>query len=81
MTTEELKTIEAGFARIAASLSLPPGKRLWNAAQVAEYFGVKPNSIYRSVLNKPNFPAPVKIDGGPTRWVAGEVIEWAESQR
>ncbi|MDR0577644.1 MAG: AlpA family phage regulatory protein [Candidatus Accumulibacter sp.] len=73
--------IERGFERLSAALAMPKEKRLWNADAVAEYFGISKASAYRSVLCKPDFPEPIKIEDGCKRWVSGEVIDWAESHR
>jgi len=80
-----MEAISEGLKLIAAELRnviiIPPEKRLWAAEQIAEYFGSSSTTIYRTVLCKPDFPKAIKIAGGAQRWVAGEVMEWAESQR
>lgn len=75
------QAIERGFARLSVALTMPKEKRLWNAEAVAEYFGISLSAAYRSVLCKPDFPEPIKIEGGCKRWVSGEVMDWAESHR
>ena len=77
----EIEAIEHGFERLATVLAMPKEKRLWNAEAVADYFGLSSSAVYRCVLCKPDFPEAIKIEGGPKRWVSGEVIEWAEGQR
>jgi predicted DNA-binding transcriptional regulator AlpA len=79
--TEIEQTLNQGFDRLIASMSIEHGRKLWNAEQVAEYFGVSSTTVYRSMLCVPSFPEAIKIVNGPKRWVSGEVIEWAESQR
>lgn len=80
MTDSETIAVEITRALHAAAV-LPHEKRLWSVERVAEYFDVSLTTCYRAITSKPDFPAPIKIEGGPLRWVAGEVIEWAERQR
>lgn len=78
----ESETIAAEIARaLHAAAVLPHEKRLWSVSRIAEYFDVSETTCYRAIICKPDFPAPIKIAGGPLRWVCGEVIEWAENQR
>lgn len=77
----EIEAIEAGFARLARAMALPLEKRLWAVEEICDYFGVSDATAYRAILCLPDFPDPIKIEGGPQRWVAGEVIAWAEQQR
>lgn len=79
--TEIEQTLNQGFDRLIASMSIAHGKKLWDATQVAEYFGVSSTTVYRTILCVPSFPDAIKIENGPKRWVSGEVIDWAESQR
>ena len=76
-----LETIERGFERLAAVLSVPQERKLWNAGMIAEYFGLSTSTLYRLILSDPGFPESIKIVGGYKRWVSGEVMAWAESQR
>lgn len=78
----EAETLAAEIAKaLHAAAVLPHEKRLWSVSRIAEYFDVAETTCYRAILCKPDFPAPIKIEGGPQRWVCGEVIEWAERQR
>lgn len=80
MTNPETIASEITRALQAAAV-LPHEKRLWSVSRIGEYFDVAETTVYRAIICKPDFPAPIKIEGGPLRWVAGEVIEWAEAQR
>lgn len=78
----EPETIAAEIARaLHAAAVLPHEKRLWSVTRVAEYFDVSEATCYRAIICKPTFPPPIKIEGGPLRWVCGEVVKWAENQR
>ena len=77
----EIEAIHKGFERIAHAMSVPQGKQLWNAEAVADYFGVSSSTVYKTILCKPSFPEAIKIESSCKRWVAGEVMEWAESNR
>jgi len=76
--------INALGAQIVAAIEqaalVPSDQRLVSKAWLMSYFGIKETAIDRLVA-QPGFPAPVKVTGGPLRWVAGEVIDWALKQR
>ena len=81
MEPVEVNAIQEGFARIANAMLIPPNRKLWDATAVADYFGLSSSATYRPILCKPDFPLPIKIVGGCKRWVAGEVMAWAETKR
>ncbi len=80
MTESETIATEIAKALHAAAV-LPHEKRLWSVERIMEYFDVGQTTCYRAIISQPDFPTPIKIEGGPLRWVCGEVIEWAERQR
>lgn len=80
MSTPETIADQIAQALHAAAV-LPWEKRLWSIERICEYFDVSDSTAYRCIVCRADFPAAVKIEGGPQRWVAGEVIEWAENQR
>lgn len=78
----EAETIADQIAKALQSAAvLPHEKRLWSVERICEYFDVGSSTAYRCIVCRPDFPAPIKIEGGPQRWIAGEVIEWAENCR
>lgn len=68
-------------AAIRQASIIPSERRLWDVEQIAAYVGVSASTVYRTMICKPGFPEAVKIEGGPLRWVAGEVMDWTERQR
>ena len=54
---------------------------LWTIEQVCEFFQVRKTAAYRAIFSRPDFPAAIKLPGGPKRYVSAEVIAWAEQQR
>lgn len=78
----ESETIASQIAKaLQAAAVLPHERRLWSVERICEYFDVSDSTAYRCIICKPDFPAPIKIEGGPQRWVAGEVMAWAENCR
>jgi len=45
-------------------------------ADLGERFGVARTSIWRWVNATPDFPKPIKLSGGCTRWRASEIAAW-----
>ena len=78
----ESENIASQIAKaLQAAAVLPHERRLWSVERICDYFDVSDSTAYRCILASPDFPVPVKIEGGPQRWVAGEVMAWAEAQR
>lgn len=56
-------------------------QQLWTIEQVCSFFQVGRSTAYKSIITRPDFPAAIKIEGGPKRYVPEEVAQWAERQR
>lgn len=66
---------------ILRSNVIPESARLWDRAQVAEYFGVC-RSQSLQITGKPGFPAPTHVAGRQSpRWFAAEVVLFAKRSR
>ena len=68
-------------AAIRQASAIPSERRLWSVEQIADYYGVSASTVYRTLVCRVDFPAAVKVPGGPLRWVAGEVMDWSEAHR
>jgi len=55
--------------------------RLWDVADIADYFKLSTSSVYNRLLCKPEFPKAIKIDGINRRWMPHEVKAYAERHR
>lgn len=60
------------------ALCLQPGKAYFSVKEVAERFSVKPATIWNWLKNIPNFPKPVCISPGTTRWRAADIIQFEQ---
>lgn len=59
---------------------VPPERKLWSRDQIGDYLQIKRSAIDR-VLADPSFPDARRPGGGHPRYVAGEVMRWAEKQK
>ncbi len=64
---------------VKLATSVPESRKLVSKAWMMTYFDVKATAL-ESIISKPDFPAAIKIPGGPLRWKAVEVMDWAEDQ-
>lgn len=82
--TEQIIYTEDLAAQIAAAveraLAIPAERKLWSQEQVGHYLGLKKSQLYK-VLATPGFPDARRPAGGHPRWLAGEVMKWAERQK
>lgn len=78
--SQELMQTLAKAIREAAVVSraLPLDKTLWTREEVAACLRVESRTSLDREMKKPGFPKARRIGSG--RWIAAEVIEWAESQ-
>jgi predicted DNA-binding transcriptional regulator AlpA len=60
--------------------AIPPDRRLIDKEWLCNYFGRGMTAVER-IIAQPTFPEAIKIPGGPLRWKAADVYEWAEQQR
>lgn len=67
-------------AAVERALSVPADRKLWSRDQVSHYLGIKRSALDR-VLASPGFPDARRPAGGHPRWLAGEVMKWAEKQK
>jgi prophage regulatory protein len=44
-------------------------------------FGVSRQTIWRLVKSDPNFPKPIRLTAGCTRWLLSEIETWEASKR
>jgi predicted DNA-binding transcriptional regulator AlpA len=72
--------------RLIAAMDLQKPKKLtetlWNAEQVAEWFGLSRVTVDTRVITRPDFPKalrPVDSKQSQRRWFASDVVEWART--
>lgn len=53
---------------------------LWTVQDIADFLKVCRNTVYSSVVCKPDFPKPVKVGCGK-RWFPEEVVRWLNQRR
>lgn len=78
---EIIKAIGELAAAIRAEHAIPEKARLWDRATLCQYYGVSETTLDRTIVCRPDFPDAVRIQFGPKRWPAREVIAWTEKQR
>jgi predicted DNA-binding transcriptional regulator AlpA len=78
---EIIKAIGELAAAIRAEHAIPEKARLWDRATLCQYYGVSETTLDRTIVCRPDFPDAVRIQFGPKRWPAREVITWTEKQR
>ena len=44
--------------------------------QVADRLSITPPTVWRHLRTNPNFPKPIKLSAGCTRWHADEIERW-----
>lgn len=87
MTLQLLETLLPRLEALVRDLEerkLPVEDRLWDAGDIAQWLNLSVDTVSRSVVTRPGFPAPVQPVPGPLarrRWFAGEVIRWAKQNR
>ena len=59
-----------------AMITIPPARRFLTDNQVAEILGVHRGWVWRMIRNKTDFPTPIKLSPGVTRWRAEELENW-----
>ncbi len=55
--------------------------QLWELNDIAAWFKLAPATVYRFVITRPDFPAPIQpcgSDSSQKRWFVGEVIKWGK---
>jgi predicted DNA-binding transcriptional regulator AlpA len=55
--------------------------RLWDAGDVADYFGLSRSSAYSRIVCRPDFPRAIQIEGVGRRWKPAEVQAYADRKR
>ena len=64
---------------------VPANRELWNSQQAAAYLGLTKKKFVYDVACKSTFPKPRNVGGSLNstnyRWLASEVMSWAEAQR
>lgn len=65
---------------------VPANRELWDSAQCAAYLRIKKEKFLRDIACKRTFPKarnidPDTINATNKRWIAAEVMAWAEAQR
>lgn len=67
---------------LRAALVVPPERRLWDMAAIADYSGFSASTVQQKIVCLPDFPDAIRaVEGGQPRWPAAEVMEWFESRR
>lgn len=64
----------------APLLKQSKANRFLTVEQVAERYRVNKSTIWRWVANDDNFPRPVKLSSGTSRWLEVELLEFETSQ-
>lgn len=57
-------------------INIPPARRFLTDVQVAEILGVHRGWVWRMIREKTDFPTPLKLSPGVTRWRAEHIEEW-----
>ena len=78
---EIIKAINSLAAAIREENSIPEQARLWDRSTLCKYYGISETTLDRTIVCRPDFPDAVRIQFGPKRWPAREVIAWTERQR
>ena len=52
-----------------------------DAGEVGVLLGQERRYVLQRIATLPSFPKPCSLQGQQKRWLAGEVIEWRESNR
>lgn len=60
----------------APSSLLPPEERYLDVRQTASRYSSSPTTLWRWVKTRPDFPSPVKIGPGCTRWRLSDLLEF-----
>lgn len=66
---------------VSRSASIPINVRWLDAAGVGAMLGYSARHVAERVACRPDFPRPMRINGGHPRWLAKEVMTWADGQR
>lgn len=78
---ELLSKIDELIAATKAA-SIPIEAKWLDAEAVGLMLGFKQRYVAESIANRPDFPQPLRLDGsGHPRWLASEVMEWAQRTR
>ena len=82
--TPEAEVIEALGEKLVAAIyqanAVPKECRLIDREGLMQMLGVRSTTL-AMITAQPDFPAAVKIKGGPLRWFVGEVADWLKEQR
>lgn len=71
--TDVLKTV----ADLAEAIKNKGRPELWTTQQIAAWWGVHENTVYREAVCREDFPKAIQIsDTGTKRWVADEIVQW-----
>jgi predicted DNA-binding transcriptional regulator AlpA len=54
---------------------------LWDTSTIAERTTYTRKYVEERFVARPDFPAPIRVDGGRPRWIASEVMAWFEQFR
>jgi len=55
-------------------------ERYLSDSELADRFGIARTSVWRWVRTAPDFPKPLKLSAGCTRWKASEIATWEASR-
>lgn len=47
---------------------------------LAKRYGVSRQLVWKWVRTNPNFPKPIKLSPGCTRWIMADIEEWEQSK-
>lgn len=64
---------------MSAAENIPFEMRAIGAEEVGVLLGLAPRTVLETVACRPDFP--IRLTMRPATWVAGEVLEWRESNR
>lgn len=75
--TQEIADILRTVERLAEAIANRGRPELWTVTQIARWWSVHENTVYREVVCRADFPRPVQVsETGVKRWVADEVVQW-----
>jgi len=85
-TIDPVMELVGRVERLVAALEKPKrlDETLWSTEQIAQWLGLSKQTVELRVVTRPGFPAalrPVDSKQAQRRWFAGDVLEWARSNK
>ncbi|MDH2999493.1 hypothetical protein A1D23_05215 [Chelonobacter oris] len=86
---EKLSSVETLLTAQAKQAINESSRELWTVADIADYFRYSERHIRGAIICDPYFPKPVKLpsqrnpkkSSNALRWIAGDVVRYAERKK